>query len=799
YYGAKVLVPRATDSRASWLAGARLGAMRLSRCRLLYLCCGIAVTVGLFAALLRPSTETEYASAAAKLSPSSRIPAGVHVELDAFGAADPAASAAAVAAIDSASPKLLQELYRLARDDVLWILGDDDEARACVNWRKKPNQGCTDPSQCGKGWLFRRKGLLLGVMFTGGGDDSEDPSVAKTAVQKSSGTAGSGGPTDWIHVAEVGDRREGLAPDEWSAGTPGMMTVVGLREGADGELSDCNSRDLSMLLRLQGPEALAEAATPVAGRCAWTVRFQPTLEGVYTLDATLLDWRGGLEAHQSLCNEVAGQYGEGSVEMDAVRDGPFYGNFEGCCTLCTRREGCVAWSATNDPSKALVNGSRCVLYSSVTRQPVEDKQLKRAVRSGTPRAEESMTYLGPSMSIARRWCTEDNSNILGSGGRRFTVVAARETTIEENKREQGDRETEEEEAAVAASAGLEWDALPLCRSGGGVPTTPLPREGRWVSLRDTKCNLAPEMVDLWGWPTYDKDMFGSAAMPGACFLKPADRRKPTGELKHSQGGYTWQPYDCRYDLMDTDTRLSCFREKNITRFLDFGDSLISTSRMARTALWLPTADSSVWSTGGGENKIGEGAKESGCVGGPIQYYGEARHQDEHDGLGSPATTNRYCGVESYWQVKPGQVRNLVTSASGCSRFKPDVVLANWALVHRLWHHTLDEFQTFLKQLGRQLDGMTEQDGHRPRYMFWLSAPFLVSEREPHCVLERGLQFTKALRGLLEPRGWIEINWVSMTRKWGVDILDGMHHGEPATRMLAYLLMHHVCHASDSDR
>lgn len=39
----------------------------------------------------------------------------------------------------------------------------------------------------------------------------------------------------------------------------------------------------------------------------------------------------------------------------------------------------------------------------------------------------------------------------------------------------------------------------------------------------------------------------------------------------------------------------------------------------------------------------------------------------------------------------------------------------------------------------------------------------------------------------------------MTRKWGFDIVDGMHHGEPATRMLAYLLMHHVCHATESER
>lgn len=42
-----------------------------------------------------------------------------------------------------------QELYRLAREDVLGILGK--EAGSCVNWRKTPNQLCTEPGQCGKG------------------------------------------------------------------------------------------------------------------------------------------------------------------------------------------------------------------------------------------------------------------------------------------------------------------------------------------------------------------------------------------------------------------------------------------------------------------------------------------------------------------------------------------------------------------------------------------------------------------------------------------------------------------------
>lgn len=41
-------------------------------------------------------------------------------------------------------------------------------------------------------------------------------------------------------------------------------------------------------------------------------------------------------------------------------------------------------------------------------------------------------------------------------------------------------------------------------------------------------------------------------------------------------------------------------------------------------------------------------------------------------------------------------------------------------------------------------------------MFWLSAPALVSEREPHCVLERAQRYNAVLREVLQPRGWIEV-------------------------------------------
>lgn len=49
------------------------------------------------------------------------------------------------------------------------------------------------------------------------------------------------------------------------------------------------------------------------------------------------------------------------------------------------------------------------------------------------------------------------------------------------------------------------------------------------------------------------------------------------------------------------------------------------------------------------------------------------------------------------------------------QFKPDVVLANWTIVHRLWHNSLEEFGGFLKSLGNELDNLAASGGHIPRY------------------------------------------------------------------------------------
>lgn len=80
--------------------------------------------------------------------------------------------------------------------------------------------------------------------------------------------------------------------------------------------------------------------------------------------------------------------------------------------------------------------------------------------------------------------------------------------------------------------------------------------------------IAPDAPQNLGVHTYPNRT--TRTQPEECFLKPMLARS-AGELKYAQGGYAWKPYNCRYDLMNSEARLSCFRDKNVTRFLDFGD------------------------------------------------------------------------------------------------------------------------------------------------------------------------------------------------------------------------------------
>lgn len=625
----------------------------------------------------------------------------------------------------SLTSNTIKQLYLHARADVVDVLDDGDTT--CENWRRWKEQQCAQAATCGKGWLLRQQGLV--VVMPGVYDGS-------------------------------------LARD-WRAGESRIVKILGLKDQDDQcetrevsgvEQADCEGSNLSMLVRLQGPEALAEAASPVKGQCAWTVELKPSFAGNYTLDVTLIEWKGFLEPHREMCNSVLGAYGEGSVRMDNVpkSGGPFYGAHEGCCSLCTRLEGCVAWSATDRPDVFLIEGdSRCVMYSSVVGKPLRTKE-QQEVWSGTPRGEEAMTYLGSSMNMRRSWCAQRNAAVFGSGVE-LTVMPAEDATI--NGRHDGDQQD-----------------LPLCRGH-------LQHEGRWVRLDLDICQTERWKGTLDGWPNYDIHRFGTE-VPEECYfargrvMAPATQPNALSDPDAVPEGYVFQPYECRYDVMKTPDRMRCLADRNVTRFLDFGDSLVETSRASRTSLFLPEKPSH-WSTGSGRLQTATGAEQQGCSGPNTKYYG---HDDK--------SNTHYCGMECWWQSPVDILQKLIV------QFSPDVVLANWSLVHRLWHASQDEIEKFLADVAKSLDDLeasTGATGAHPRYKFWLPLPFLVGEREPHCVLGRSDRLNAGLRRVLQPRGWIEVDWQAMTKKWALDIPDGMHHGAQPTRMLAYLLMHHICH------
>ncbi len=65
--------------------------------------------------------------------------------------------------------------------------------------------------------------------------------------------------------------------------------------------------------------------------------------------------------------------------------------------------------------------------------------------------------------------------------------------------------------------------------------------------------------------------------PEECFLQPDRARKISEQDGYSRAiadGYVWKPYDCRFSLMNAEARQTCLKDKNITRFLDFGDRCV---------------------------------------------------------------------------------------------------------------------------------------------------------------------------------------------------------------------------------
>lgn len=79
-------------------------------------------------------------------------------------------------------------------------------------------------------------------------------------------------------------------------------------------------------------------------------------------------------------------------------------------------------------------------------------------------------------------------------------------------------------------------------------------------------------------------------------MKPLEQAEDAAENESgfTQGGYVWQPYECRYDLMNSAARQACLKDTNATRFLDFGDRYDQSSTAGMMGFFLWVAMFLVW-------------------------------------------------------------------------------------------------------------------------------------------------------------------------------------------------------------
>jgi hypothetical protein len=117
----------------------------------------------------------------------------------------------------------------------------------------------------------------------------------------------------------------------------------------------------------------------------------------------------------------------------------------------------------------------------------------------------------------------------------------------------------------------------------------------------------------------------------------------------------------------------------------------------------------------------------------------------------------------------------------------NVVLDTLWITHKLWHDTVTTFKTFL-------DGLKPIDPSNEEH-FFISSFFYSSEREPHVLADRSLQFSRLAHEILKPKGYKMINAFDPTAAFTYDSagqLDGLHIAGPPMKAITNKFFHHLC-------
>eukprot|EP00935_MAST-01C_sp_MAST-1C-sp1_P000719 g719.t1 len=106
-------------------------------------------------------------------------------------------------------------------------------------------------------------------------------------------------------------------------------------------------------------------------------------------------------------------------------------------------------------------------------------------------------------------------------------------------------------------------------------------------------------------------------------------------------------------------------------------------------------------------------------------------------------------------VGGGRVEEVLKQYATTPEEAPEVLIANFNLMHKMWHLSLAEWTQEIKVIARRGALLAEQatnaTGGKRFVRMWLSAPALVSEREEHVTYERAKRFNAAAREALQRR------------------------------------------------
>ncbi|KAL7546704.1 hypothetical protein ACHAWF_010032 [Thalassiosira exigua] len=120
----------------------------------------------------------------------------------------------------------------------------------------------------------------------------------------------------------------------------------------------------------------------------------------------------------------------------------------------------------------------------------------------------------------------------------------------------------------------------------------------------------------------------------------------------------------------------------------------------------------------------------------------------------------------------------------------NVTLNTLKISHVIWHHPIDEYRETLEK------DFVDVSANDAEEHYWITGFYFTSEREPHVLVDRSLQFSKMAWDVLTPKGYKMINALDVTSAFAFDTdgqADGLHIGGPPIRAVVTKFFHHLCH------